>query len=83
LSGISIEVSLKCSMLDNKIALPVQLKGSYNFQGLLGNINGNPDDDLELPDGTTLRSNLTESEIYYQFGEQCKCFIYIRIEIWG
>ena len=67
-----MEVSLKVKMLDNKIILPVKLKGSSVFQGLLGNVNGNPEDDLELPDGTTLLSNLTESEIYSQYGEQCK-----------
>lgn len=41
-------------------------------RGLLGTYNGNPDDDFTLPNGTVLSSNLTSSEIHYDFGLQCK-----------
>ena len=43
--------------------------------GLLGNINGNKDDDLETPDGTVLQNNINEETLYYSFGQACTCTI--------
>nr|KAG5693347.1 hypothetical protein BaRGS_017640 [Batillaria attramentaria] len=37
--------------------------------GLLGNNNGKKEDDLVLPDGTMLPNNLTERQIFEQFGQ--------------
>ena len=50
------------------------LPASYrnNTRGLLGNWNGNPDDDLLQPDGTILSPNSTLREIHEMFGELCK-----------
>ena len=75
-------MSLKVGMLENKIILQNRFKNSYRFSGLLGNVNGNPDDDFELPNGTTLPSNLTESEIYTQFGEHCMYLALSLSDLW-
>lgn len=42
-------------------------------RGLLGTYNDNPEDDFTLPNGTVLSSNLTSSQIHYDFGLVCKC----------
>ena len=50
--------------------MPVEFKTLT--RGLLGNFNGVKDDDFVLPDGTTLSSNLTDRQIYEDFGPNCK-----------
>ncbi|KAK7446068.1 hypothetical protein BaRGS_00040292, partial [Batillaria attramentaria] len=54
-------------------SLVVSLSVPTAFQnltlGLLGNFNGNKDDDFILPNGTVLRSDLTEREIF-EYGKQ-------------
>ncbi|KAH9509838.1 hypothetical protein Btru_045374 [Bulinus truncatus] len=51
-------------------------------RGLLGNFNGRPDDEFQLPDGTVLPSDLSEREILEQFAafyrvtEENSVFIY-------
>jgi len=50
--------------------MPQELK-DIQLAGLLGNVNGNPDDEFQLPNGTILSSNMSQEEIYYQFGEHC------------
>ena len=41
-------------------------------KGLSGYWNGNADDDFLLPNGTILPSNISDSQIHYDFGENCK-----------
>ena len=41
-------------------------------EGLLGFYNNDPDDDFRLPNGSVLSPNLTEEEIYHQFGLSCE-----------
>ena len=41
-------------------------------KGLLGNFNGVKDDDFVLPDNTILNSDLTDRQIYEDFGPKCK-----------
>lgn len=41
-------------------------------KGLTGYWNGNVDDDFLLPNGTILPSNISDSQIHYDFGENCK-----------
>ena len=41
-------------------------------RGLLGNVNGNPDDDLLTPNGTILSKDTNEETIYRQFGQKCE-----------
>ena len=41
-------------------------------RGLLGNVNGNPDDDLLTPNGTVLAKDTNEEVIFKYFGQKCK-----------
>lgn len=45
-----------------------------NVSGLMGNFDGDKDNDFILPDGTTLPKSEVENErnIYYNFGQKCK-----------
>jgi hypothetical protein len=45
-----------------------------NVSGLVGNFDGDKDNDFLLPNGTTLTGDDVSSErkIYYNFGQKCK-----------
>ena len=45
-----------------------------NVSGLMGNFDGDKDNDFILPDGTILPKSEVENErkIYYNFGQKCK-----------
>ena len=48
--------------------------------GLTGKWNGNMDDDFTLPNGTVLPIDMSESDIFYKFGEQCEldnCYLLV------
>lgn len=67
--GISVNISIRNGLLDYVVALPESFKGTT--RGLLGNFNGNPDDDLMSPDGSqTLGSNATDAQIH-SLGQEC------------
>ncbi|KAL5009486.1 hypothetical protein ScPMuIL_011791 [Solemya velum] len=68
-SGLSMTISLNLKMLDLNVKIPDPLSSTSKYQGLLGNFNGDPNDDLQQPNGTVLPKSATESEIYYNFGE--------------
>ena len=44
--------------------------------GLVGKWNGDVEDDFTLPNGTVLPINMSESEIFKNFGEECKFLIF-------
>lgn len=68
--GLMIQVQNRNNFLLIQIAsLPVAFQN--NTKGLLGVWNGDPDDDLQRPDGTVLPPNSTLREIHEQFGELC------------
>lgn len=67
--GIDITVTVSFKSLEIAIALPMAFQNQT--RGLLGNFNGIKDDDFVLPNGTTLRSNLTDRQIFYLFGNEC------------
>lgn len=46
--------------------------------GLLGDFDGNPGNDLLLPDGTSLQSNATEETIFRTFNTACQGFVCIK-----
>lgn len=71
-SGISAEIAMANKMLTIAFNAPTWMQD--NTRGLLGTLNGNPSDDFLRPNGTYLKSDSTESEIYYQFGQLCKLF---------
>ena len=65
-------IALNVSMLDISISVPKELSNVTINQGLLGNFNADPLDDLTTPSGTVLPSNSSEKDIFYSFGELCK-----------
>ena len=40
--------------------------------GLAGKWNGNVDDDFTLPNGTVLPIDMSDSDIFYKFGQACE-----------
>lgn len=71
-TGISINVSLGINMLTVGLAVPDRFKG--NVSGLVGNYDGNKDNDFQLPDGRVLTPSEvdTERKIYDNFGQKCE-----------
>ena len=67
---LQMTISIGYKALDISIGMPLDYGGMT--QGLLGNFNGVTGDDFVLPDGTTLASDLTDRQIYEDFGPQCK-----------
>ena len=55
-------------MLALNIGVQKQLKNLTT--GLLGNYDGNPDNDFTMPNGTVLPANITEREIF-AYGKTC------------
>ena len=66
-------------MLTGVVTLPPQAQGLTS--GLLGVMDGNPDNDFTLPNGTVLSPNISASEIFYDFGKACKCSAIISLDI--
>ena len=60
-------VSLIVSIMKPTLAISTFVPEEYTntTQGLLGNFDGNPKNDLRAPNGTLLSSNATEREIFY------------------
>ena len=57
-------------MLSVVVTLPSAAQGQ--IEGLLGDMDGDANNDFRLPNGTVLSSDLSDSEIYYDFGLACK-----------
>ena len=76
--GISLKFTAKKGVLEMATLIPEKFNESSH--GLLGNYNKNQTDDFQLPNGTSLFTdinvNATEREIYYDFGQQCKTVIF-------
>ncbi|XP_055860776.1 mucin-4-like isoform X7 [Biomphalaria glabrata] len=67
-SGVSIEVYVVQNYMEFSINVPTSYKEKTS--GLLGNYNGNPDDDFVLPNGTILSNSSTERQIFEQFARR-------------
>ena len=69
-NGIRIRRAANGSLLTIVTAfLPSYENTSF---GLVGKWNGNVEDDFSLPNGTILPIDMSESEIFHKFGEECK-----------
>ncbi|XP_038044296.1 uncharacterized protein LOC119718996 [Patiria miniata] len=64
-SGIAVTVYIDTEMMSFIAQLDTKFQGQ--IQGLLGNLNGNPDDDLQFPNGTILEPGSSLKEIH-EFG---------------
>ncbi|XP_069119594.1 uncharacterized protein [Argopecten irradians] len=78
-TDISLRIQVSAGMLSISPSIPEGLRGSLT--GLLGNFNGDPSDDFIFPNGTVLRGNLTEQEIFdygqtWAVNESTTCFDY-------
>ncbi|KAL3832136.1 hypothetical protein ACJMK2_023807 [Sinanodonta woodiana] len=61
-TDISLNITVGVKMLAVSVMLPTEYKGKS--RGLLGNFDGNPDNDFMFPNGTVLSSNATERDIF-------------------
>ena len=82
--GVTVEVSIAATIPNFVVRLPQNFSDSTS--GLLGNFNGNPDDDFMYPNGIdVLRSDATDREIHgyaqqCQFGNACMHVVnYVRL----
>ena len=73
-NGISVTVSIVTGLLTYSIAV----SSSQNISGMLGNYNGNPNDDFVLPNGTVLPPNSTDRQLYV-FGQSCKYYNSVHV----
>ena len=80
-SGESLHVCVRSDIMMIELgAFPEEFRNQT--QGLLGNWNGDPDDDFLRPDGSVLHTNASMEDIHYMFGEQCEymqCFLVVRL----
>ena len=61
-------------MLIQQVTVPEKYEG--RSRGLLGNNDGNPDNDCMFADGSVLSANSTERELF-PFGQSCNyCILY-------
>ncbi|XP_053395504.1 uncharacterized protein LOC123523715 isoform X3 [Mercenaria mercenaria] len=78
-TGISLNISVGVQMLSISATVPKIFKNKT--KGLLGNFDGDPDNDFFTPNGSVLPSNLDEKEIFYygqswQIGADSSVFYY-------
>jgi hypothetical protein len=71
-SEIEIKIQVKSRQLTMSTTISEEYKGQV--QGLMGNFDGDPNNDFILPNGTVLQNNMTESgrTIFENFGRHCK-----------
>jgi hypothetical protein len=80
-SGVAITVSMRAFQLDVAVTLPDDFH-TVTLNGLFGNFNGDPFDDLVSAYGEKLDSNSSDEEaIYRRFGETCKYSFVILYEL--
>ena len=65
-NGVGLRVYIFPESMSFLLQLDESMRG--RMEGLLGNFNGDTRDDLMLPNGSSIVSNSTLSQIHYQFG---------------
>ena len=66
-NGISVTISIVSGLP----VVEIGVSTTENITGMLGNYNGDQNDDFALPNGTVLLPNSTDKQIYV-FGQSCK-----------
>ncbi|KAL8617491.1 hypothetical protein ACOMHN_062702 [Nucella lapillus] len=61
--GVGLTVSVKNRQLTIEVGVYVNTSGLPPPTGLLGNLNGNAEDDFIFPNGTTLPNNISEQDL--------------------
>ena len=79
-NGVVIIVQAVNDILSFELSIPEVYYG--NTQGLLGVWNDNQEDDFRRPDGTMISINSSDEAIFQQFGEKCKWWSKVDIDIW-
>ena len=74
-TGLSIDIEQNYSLLTFQIQSPSNFSGS--FQGLLGNADGDPNNDFVYRNGTMLSVNSTDRQ-RHEFGQSCKFYLLER-----
>ena len=74
-NGISVTISLSFGLLSFVASLPQEFQGITT--GLLGNFNGDIEDDYMYPNGTTLDPDASDRMIH-DFGQSCKFMSSLR-----
>jgi hypothetical protein len=74
LTPLGTRLEVRKAANNSLLTIVAALLPSYenNSLGLTGNWNGNVDDDFTLPNGTVLPIDMSESDIFYKFGEECE-----------
>lgn len=75
-TGAGVEVRLREGTMTTTVLLPEEFKDST--LGLLGKMNGDPEDDLVLNNGQTVQNQSNPEELF-SFGADCKRAIKARI----
>ena len=74
--GTPLGTEIKIIKVANDSLLTIVAAFSPSYEnsslGLVGKWNGNMEDDFTLPNGTVLPIDMSESEIFYKFGEECE-----------
>ena len=79
LTGVTIKANDESQQLDIQLIMSPAFK-DVDVNGLMGNINSDPDDDLTTPTGDTVSPNATEKVIFEVFGEKCQllCSVFFQ-----
>lgn len=75
--GIAIQVKVGYKSLEISVTVSPDLQGNPAFKGLLGNIDGNPDNDFLNSSGKWIPSDSSEEQIFYNFGQSCEFVYYV------
>ena len=70
LTGITVKMFIGIRSLEVAFEVDKSLEGSVS--GLLGNFNGKKTDEFMLPNGAVLHENITERQLFEEFGKACK-----------
>lgn len=78
-SEISLNITVSVGMLSLSTIVPQSLQSTKGIlSGLLGNYDGNPNNDFTMPNGTRLPFNISEG-VVFSYGMTCKLYIGILV----